>query len=285
MKNSFINELTKNGNEILFIRMNRETLISGKNVKGKIKSIKEYGVITPLQLLPAKFAKEEGLELVDEKGTVVTDEQRISNAYIIKDGNNRYKASLAIKSEKAKAEATGKHYDAGKGLDDIPCIIEETAPEKGVLNTLIEMNTTSVSWNDKDYIRTAALKQPNDELLKYIDELAKKKMSISTISLYLTFGNDLKRAVVASAIKSGKSLVGDYDLERGKRIIEALKGVGFEQKVINKRYLIQFIIRKADKLDAVLAAIKELSEEEVAYISENIGKDPECFAAIEEKMK
>lgn len=264
--------------------MNRETVVNGKNVKGKIRSMKEYGVTSPLLLLPAKFAYDEKLELLDEKLSPVTDEERIKKAHIIMDGNNRYKAYLTIKNEKAKADANGKEYEVGKGLDAIPCLIADEAPEKGVLDTLIEMNTTSVSWNDKDYIRTAALKFPKDELLRYVDELAKKKMSASSISLYVSFGNSLKRAAIANAIKTGKALEGDYNVERAQRIITALKEAGFEQKAINKRYLIQFIISNADRFDKVLEAIGGLTEGEVTYISDNMGKDTNCFNAIKEKM-
>lgn len=281
---STVQEEINNGSEILFIRMNRETVVNGKNVKGKIKSMKEYGVTSPLQLLPAKFAYDEGLELLDEKLSLVTDGERIKKAHIIMDGNNRYKAYLTIKNEKAKADANGKEYETGKGLDAIPCLIADKAPEKGVLNTLIEMNTTSVSWNDKDYIRTASLKFPENELLQYVDKLAKKKMSASSISLYVSFGNSLKRAAIANAIKTGKALEGDYNVERAKRIITALKEAGFEQKAINKRYLIQFIISNADRFDKVLEAIKELTKDEVTYISDNMGKDTNCFDAIKKNM-
>lgn len=284
MKYTSVQEVINGGSEILFIRMNRETVVNGKNVKGKIKSMKEYGVTSPLLLLPAKFAYDEGLELLDERLSLVTDEERIKKAFINMDGNNRYKAYLTIKNEKAKADANGKEYEVGKGLDAIPCLIADEAPEKGVLNTLIEMNTTSVSWNDKDYIRTAALKFPEDELLQYVDELAKKKMSASSISLYVSFGNSLKRAAIANAIKTGKALEGDYNVERAKRIITALEDAGFEQKAINKRYLIQFIISKADRFDKVLEAIGELTEDEVTFISDNMGKDTNCFDAIKEKM-
>ena len=284
MRYSNVQEVISNGSEILFIRMNRETVVNGKNVKGKIRSMKEYGVTSPLLLLPAKFAYDEKLELLDEKLSPVTDEERIKKAHIIMDGNNRYKAYLTIKNEKAKADANGKEYEVGKGLDAIPCLIADEAPEKGVLDTLIEMNTTSVSWNDKDYIRTAALKFPKDELLRYVDELAKKKMSASSISLYVSFGNSLKRAAIANAIKTGKALEGDYNVERAQRIITALKEAGFEQKAINKRYLIQFIISNADRFDKVLEAIGGLTEGEVTYISDNMGKDTNCFNAIKEKM-
>lgn len=279
-----LQEIVNNGSEILFVRMNRETVVNGKNVKGKIKSMKEYGVISPLLLLPAKFAYDEKLELWDERLSKVTDEERIKKAYIIMDGNNRYKAYLIIKNEKEKAAANGKEYEAGKGLDDIPCLIADEAPEKGVLNTLIEMNTTSIGWNDKDYIRTAALKFPENELLQYVDELAKKKMSASSISLYVSFGNSLKRAAIANAIKTGKALEGDYNVERAQRIITTLEKAGFEQKAINKRYLIQFIISNADRFDKVLEAIGGLTEGEVTYISDNMGKDTNCFNAIKEKM-
>ena len=223
MKNDFLKlssifEILNNGGEILFISVNRETPTNSSNVKGKMKSLKAYGVASPLILIPASFAKDEGLVLVDWKLSVVTDEGRINKAFVTLDGNNRYKAYLAIKEEKAKADANGKEYDEGKGLDDIPCIIREDKPEMGILNTLIEMNTTSVTWKGGDYATTAAKLNPDNEVLQFINEMSAKKMSISTISLIRCFGKDLKPITLAHMVKTGK-LEGDYDLERAKRVI------------------------------------------------------------------
>lgn len=283
IKVSSILEILNNGGEILFISVNRETPTNSTNVKGKMKSLKAYGVASPLILIPASFAKDEGLILVDWKLSVVTDEERIKKAFVILDGNNRYKAYLAIKEEKAKADANGKEYDEGKGLDDIPCVIQENKPEMGVLNTLIEMNTTSVTWKGGDYATTAAKLYPDNEVLQFVKEMLAKKMSMSTISLILCFGKDLKPVTLANMVKTGK-LEGDYDLERAKRVINTFVSAGFEQKIINKRYLIEFVQKKADKLDAVLKAFSELTKDEVIYISENLGKSADVFEAVKEKM-
>ena len=84
---SSLNTLHNDGKEIIFIAVNRETPANSTNVKGKVESLKQYGVQMPLMLIPAGFAAEEGLELVDNNLTPVTDPQRISNAYVILDGN------------------------------------------------------------------------------------------------------------------------------------------------------------------------------------------------------
>lgn len=280
---STISTLANEGKEILFISVNRETPASSSNVKGKMKSLKEYGVCSPLILLPAKYAAEEGLELLDDKGTLVTDAQRIDNAYVITDGNNRYKAFLAIASEKAKAEANGKEYDEGKGLDEIPCIIQNEKPELGVLKTLIEMNTTAISWKGFDYAKTAAKLNPDNEVMALAVELIEGKMSLSTISLFLSFGKSLTPKAIANLIKTGK-LEGDYKVERARKVLNALREAGFEQKVINKRYLIEFIIREADQLDKVLDAFKQLTKEEVSYISDSLGKSADALDAVKVRI-
>lgn len=280
-----IAKLANDGKEILFISVNRETPASSSNVKGKMKSLKEYGVCSPLILLPAKYAAEEGLELLDDKGSLVKDEERIKNAYVITDGNNRYKAYLAIGAEKAKAIANGKEYEEGKGLDEIPCIIQNEKPELGVLKTLIEMNTTAISWKGFDYAKTAAKLNPDNEVMKLVVELVDGKMSLSTISLFLCFGKSLTPKAIANLIKTGKlEGEGDYKVERARKVLDALKEAGFSQKIINKRYLIEFVIREADQLDKVLEAFKQLTPEEVAYISDSLGKTSEALDAVKAKI-
>lgn len=277
-----LSELVKNGAEILFVDANRETSNNGKqtpNVKGKINSLKTYGLLQPLTLIPAGYAAEEGLLLVDAEGKEVTDEQRISNSYIILDGNNRYKAYLAIQKEKAEAEAAGTEYKVGKALDEMPCLIQQEKPEEGVLKTLIEMNTTSISWKAKDYGRAAAKLQPNDEVIQFIKEQQDKKMSISTIGYYLTFvKSSITDKKLANVVK-GEALDVEVDLPRAKRVLEVLAKAGFKQSKINNRYIIQFIASKADKLDVILDAFGKLTDEQVKAIEANIA-DSNAFNPV-----
>lgn len=279
-----LNTLLNDGKEIIFIAVNRETPSNSTNVKGKVESLKQYGVQMPLMLIPAVYAAEEGLELVDNNLTPVTDPQRISNAFVILDGNNRYKAYKEIQKQQKEAELKGRAFDAGKGLDDIVCFIQTEKPEKGVLNTLIEVNTTAISWKGGDYMRTAAKLNPDNEAINWANEMMKAKMSLSTISLFLTFDSKLKPQNVAGLIK-GNGLGCKVNLERAKRIYEALVDAGFKQKDINKRYLIKFIISHADELENTLKAFKDLTEREVKHISENLKDFGNPFEAVEAKIE
>lgn len=279
-----LNTLLNDGKEIIFIAVNRETPSNSTNVKGKVESLKQYGVQMPLMLIPAVYAAEEGLELVDNNLTPVTDPQRISNAFVILDGNNRYKAYKEIQKQQKEAELKGRAFDAGKGLDDIVCFIQTEKPEKGVLNTLIEVNTTAISWKGGDYMRTAAKLNPDNEAINWANEMMKAKMSLSTISLFLTFDSKLKPQNVAGLIK-GNDLGCKVNLERAKRIFEALVDAGFKQKDINKRYLIKFIISHADELENTLKAFKDLTEGEVKHISENLKDFGNPFEAVEAKIE
>ncbi len=280
---STINTIIEEGKTILYISENRETAVNSKNVKGKIKSLKEYGVCSPIMLLPAKFAAEEKLTLLDENLSEVKDSDVIDNAFVILDGNNRYKAYLKIKAEKKAADAKGKEYDAGKGLEDIPCIIQSEKPSMGTLKTLIEMNTTAISWAGKDYVKTAFQMNPDDEVMKFVKEMSDKKMSLNTIGLFLSFNGGMPKDSISSLIKEGK-MNGEFDVTRARKVYDALINAGFEQSIINKRYLIKFIMSKADKLDKVLDAFESLSSAEVKYISENMSDYFDAFGAVKDKM-
>lgn len=282
--------LLNSGKEILFIEANRACLVKGSNVKGKISSLKRYGVLTPFQLIPAVFAAEEGLVLLDDKGIEVTDAERIANGFCILDGNNRYKARLEIQRKADKDRASGDVPEVGKGLDDVQVIVHNEKPAKGVLTTLMEINTTNVKWNYGDYASTALKLDSENEILQLIVELKEKsKFSPNTISLYLTFkGGAIKEHHIAEAIKTGNktpAFYKDVKVERARKILSTLRGVGFEDKMLKKRYLIEWIIGEADRLEEVLSAISQLTKAEVVFISDSLGKDPEFYAPILAKLE
>jgi len=286
---STLDTIKEEGKGILFIKANRFSPVTGENVKGKIASLKMYGVLTPFQLIPASFADEEGLELLDENGSLVTDADRISNSYCILDGNNRYKARLEIARKANLERSKGKLPDVGKALDDVTIMILQTKPEKGVLSSLMEINTTNVKWKYSDYASTALKLNPDCEILKFIVELREKySFSPSSISLYLTFNaKHIKEEHIANAIKGGEkepAYFGKVKLERAKRILSTLRDAGFVNKVIKTKYLIEFLIENADRLEEMLKAISKLSESEVKAISESVGKSEDAFNPILRKL-
>lgn len=286
---SSLETLKAEGKGILFIYANRNVAVSSENVKGKMASLKEYGVLTPFQLIPANFASEEGLELLDENGAKVTDAERISNSYCILDGNNRYKARVEIGRKADQARSKGKMPEVGKALDDVTVMIHQNKPAKGVLSSLMEINTSNVKWKYGDYASTALKLNPDCDILKYIVELRDKyKFSPSSISLYLTFNaKHISESHIANAIKSGElepAYFGKVQLERANKILSTLRDAGFDNMVIKKKYLIEFIIENADKLERVLNAISQLTEPEVKAISEMLGKSEDAFNPIISKL-
>lgn len=286
---SSLETLKAEGKGILFIKANRYVAVSSENVKGKMASLKMYGVLTPFQMIPANFASEEGLELLDENGTLVTDAERISNSFCILDGNNRYRARVEISQKAAQASSKGKLLDVGKALDDVTVMIHQTKPAKGVLSTLMEINTTNVKWKYNDYASTALKLNPDNDILKCIVELKEKHgFSPSSISLYLTFSaKNIKEEHIATAIKSGDvapAYLGKVQLERAEKILSTLRNAGFDNKTIKKRYLIEFLIENADKLEKVLNAISQLTESEVKAISDMLGKSEDAFKPIMSKL-
>lgn len=286
---SSLETIKAEGKGILFINANRYVAVSSENVKGKMASLKVYGVLTPFQMIPANFASEEGLDLVDENGTLVTDVERISNSFCILDGNNRYRARLEISRKADLARSKGKMLDVGKALDDVTVMIHQTKPAKGVLSSLMEINTTNVKWKYGDYASTALKLNPNSDILKCIVELRDKHgFSPSSISLYLTFNaKHIKEEHIANAIKSNElepAYFGKVQLERANKILSTLRDAGFENKVIKKKYLIEFLIENADKLEDMLKAISRLTEPEVKAISDNLGKSDDAFNPIISKL-
>ena len=281
--------LLNNGKEILFIEANRNCLVKGANVSGKIKSLKLYGVLTPFQLIPAAFAAEEGLVLLDAKGSKVSDPERISNGYCILDGNNRYKARLEIQRKADKDRASGKMPEVGKGLDDVPVMVHTEKPAS-VLTALMEINTSNVKWNFGDYASTALKLDSENEILQLIVELKEEcKFPPNTISLYLTFkGGKIRDNHLADAIKSGNrnpEFFKSVKVDRARKILDTLRGVGFDNKALKKKYLIEWIIGEADRFEEVLNAISQLTKAEVTGISDGLGKDPEFYAPILAKLE
>lgn len=292
MKTVKFSILSKDNKNILFVEMNREIekgksgQPKGANINGKRKSLKEYGILSPLLLLPAKFAKEEDLKMEDVNGKEVTDDSIIENSYIILDGNHRYKTYLRIKKEKENADKKGKSYDdEGKALNDFNCNImeEEDKGDKKVLDMLIEINATAVNWKTNDYTRTAALRNPDDEALKYIYELQRdKKMPISVISLYL-YGKGILNEKKMSEIAKGEGLPTGIELERGKKIISTLEDVKISETIIRKRYLIEEILATGD-INKSLEAIQKLTLEEIEELENKLGKDEDAFEVVKDKM-
>lgn len=254
---STIEELQTKGLEIFFLKDNRD--LTPVNVKGKMTSIKEEGLITPLHLIPAEKAIEEGLEIIDKNGSLVNKENA-ANGFIIGDGNNRYKAIMNLRD---------KPEEAGKGMNPIKCMIDI---EMGnILKKVIEMNNTSVKWKGKDYIKTALNQHKGNETLEFIKELQDKKFSDSTISLILCSDTKLSK-IIPSLVTDITKLPKSCKLDRAKKFVDAARSVGYPDKYIAKRYLIESFIdllKDEHSSESILTAMSKMTETEVKFSMDN----------------
>lgn len=133
-------ELERLGYKFAFISSNRET--KDLNVQKKVISIgKTSGLITPCLVVTADVCHGEGLALVSEDGTEITDTE-VSNILVIIDGQHRYKA---VKKYNTDLDQTDKsklecffHLPLTEGVD--------------IVSMLREANVATVPWKGGDYL-------------------------------------------------------------------------------------------------------------------------------------
>ena len=185
MKISTVEALQAECKQIVFLAFNRDVTNKTPHVKRLAKSIKEEGLHTPLHLVPATTAISEGIEVLDDKGSTITDG---TNKYVLVDGNNKYRAIQVLRASK----------EPGKAVKPIKCIIDEEAKE--IQKMVMSMNNVVKAWSNADSIKAASKTKPN-EVVNYIAEKVKEGFSFSTISLALTGQNNkIKKDVIMKYI-------------------------------------------------------------------------------------
>ena len=267
MKISTVEALKAEGKEIVFLAFNRDVTDKTPHVKRLAKSIKEEGLHTPLHLVPAVTALEEGIEVLDDRGSTVTDG---TDKYVLVDGNNKYRAIQVLRTTK----------EPGKAGSPIKCIIDEEAKE--IQKMVMSMNNIVKAWSNADSIKAASKLNPNN-VIDFIAAKVKEGFSFSTISLILTGQNNKIKKDVIMKYNAGTGKLPDCDLINGNKKLEAMKEAGFSDKFIKSRYLIEKInslVLKGNNLDDVLAALKLYTENEVQF-----AEDSRNLSLLEEKVK
>ena len=267
MKISTVEVLQAEGREIVFLAFNRDVTDKTPHVKRLAKSIKEEGLLTPLHLVPAETALAEGIDLLDENGSPVTDGK---NKDTLVNGNNKYKAIQMLRASK----------EPGNAVEPIKCIIDEDA--KDIQRMVMTMNNVVKPWNDADAIKAASKTKPN-EIVEFIEEKVNEGFSFSTLSLVM-FGQKGKitKDVVMKYI-SGTGDLPNCNIEICKKKLAAMKEAGFSVKFIKNRFLIESInklVLEGHVLDDVLAALKLYTKEEAKF-----AEDQRSLHLLEKKVK
>ena len=282
-----LHEILSNGNKIYRIAENRSTqrtlksqkLVEDSNTKKKMKSIEKFNVLQPLYLAPAALAVEQGMGVMDMDGNDVTE--GLENAYVILDGQHRYTALMVMVDKETVADSE---------LAKVNCLVYRST--ENIISILIEMNTTAINWEDKDYGKAVATRHPENELAQYINrELNENGVPISVVSLKLMGNKDsIKASTLATAIDDIKNLSGN--LNRAMQIDNAIAQTKFEKDFKKKRYIYNAIISLTSyssdlSLEKVLEQFKALTEDECAMIqtSPTDSKESELMKLIKGKLQ
>lgn len=267
MKVTTVEELAKENKSIVFLAFNRDVTDKTPHVKRLAKSIKEEGLHTPLHLVPATTAIEEGIEVLDDKGRTVTDG---TNKYAVADGNNKLRAIYVLRGTN----------DPGKANEPIKCIVDEDA--KNIQAMVMTMNNVVRPWSNADAIK-AASKTKSNEVVDFIAEKVKEGFSFSTLSLALTGQNNkIKKDVIMRYI-AGTGELPKCNVEKAKKKMKAMKEAGFSDKFIKSRYLFEAIddlVKDEHKLDDVLEALQSYTPNEIQF-----AEDRRDLSLLEDKVR
>lgn len=300
--------LIDNGYEVAFVNTNR--VIDQVNVKRKKESIQDYGQLTPLVVVDGTLIDSTKFNLISADSKEPIKKEKYNKCVVIVEGQHRYLAikelreEAAIKQrkytkelkkynselEKDPSSKKSKPFAPKSAPNSIKCI--KPLNESIVLNKLIpEINNTSIAWKNKDYIYNASVSNPDNEVLKYINELTNRKAvkgdkestlptagyPLSTISLLLTFNKSKISSKLLSKVIQGNDNLPSCDIETAKEIIKVATEVGFTEKYLALRYFMEYInderIKQKGDINKVLAKIKALDVDQVQNIMDSANKD------------
>ena len=212
------------------------------NAKKICADIKAHGFRQAelIQVLPAEQAVVKGdLTLVDINDNIITSENA-QHYYLVLDGQHRIFATSLHNGEKDAVAI------------QVPAIIVNLSNDETVAEYISAINVTKAEWKPLDYVRGAANVQQTALLLRY-KELIKSEENpngfpLSTLNL-IFFGNSkelnksdlslLCQGKTEKGIKTKKKIIDGENIGRGNRFINLCIRLGFRNKDIAKRYLIE----------------------------------------------
>lgn len=226
MKQLVISSVELNRN-FAFVKGNRQ--INAKAVAAKVKSIREYGQLSPITVVKGEDVYLSGGHLVDLDGNDIPDEQT-ENYFAVLDGQHRLMAYLKL----------------GLNLDNL-VICEPLNVEMSIAALIAEMNICTKTWTGTDYMAAPAMMLANkNEVFEFAMHLRSKGCPLATISLWCTGANSLKPKDLVACVKSKelpKAFVEAGWYERSVKWYEAAQGK-FPDTFLAKKYLITHLSKK-----------------------------------------
>lgn len=245
-------DLKAAGTSLCLINGNRS--ITSKNVESKAKSLKKYGILTPLMFVKGEKAISDGCSLIDLNGNIINNADAKSYNAII-DGQNRLTAALEA------------------GIPESEIYLFECYTETNCKELLAESNTVVEGWKGEDFIGGSLLFNPDNELAQFAKKLSDKKFKLSTISKLLTFDKSVKiTSKVYASMMKGEKIEVEYDLKRAQDFLDAASK--FSPTFVAKRYLIDSVIDLSLNVGYanVINALSKLSDTIIKRIEDSKGE-------------
>lgn len=256
-----LSALKADGKKLALIKGNRD--INQTNLKKKMISIKNNGLLVPIIIIPGEALKNEGCTIIDIETKEVVPVELMSNYVAVVEGQHRLIASYLINAE------------AGKEVIDPDLMYALPSNIPNALKLMETINSESIAWDGKDCIVSAYNMYQDNDLLAFSYRLSnlmrsdgdKDKTTISyplsTISLYCCFNDKLNKQVLIRSKDEGEKILPSSDIVRAQKIIERASKT-FNNKYLSKRYFIQWFIDESTKrggnIDEVLSLLDKVTQ-------------------------
>lgn len=122
------------------------------------------------------------------------------------------------------------------------------------------LNNTGKKWSNKDFIVNAYQRNEDSFELRVINCFTKDKMSISTISRWLSGNTKVINNKSLQRLVKGEQING-IDATEAMKLYLALQTLGFSKSFLNKRYMIDAIndLKKSGEEDKVLLKLSKIT--------------------------
>lgn len=235
----------------------------------------------------AKLFYEAEIELTDLNGNIIS--KGTPNVYVSVDTANGFWQWKTYHETNLNAIVEDKTPTI---IEDVRIkefsTLQDFAQYRGVNNVL------SRGFNGLEKAGNAALATQNEFYKKIFEKAKELKANISVVTKYYNLGKTLNLKVWNDAMLGNVDPKFKYDLSVGDEIIDTLQSVGFENKFLKERYMIDAITILANHkpqgaeaplgITEVLATIKSLDKKTVSFIPTiPLDKVNEIYSALHEQ--
>lgn len=277
MTNTTVNFKTQSV-EFKFMVTNRDVVVNS-NLR---QEIQKYGIAQDLIVMPI----EEYDGKLNDSISFKFGEGESAGVFVVIDGQHRLTCLNDIIEKIEKVKAENEAIKDEKKKKSIPSLASTEIPLKvvdrkyverygGIDNYVIMLNNTGKKWTNKDFIINAYQRNEDSFELRVINRLTGDKMSISTISRWLSGNTKVINNKSLQRLVKGEAIDG-IDAVKAMKLYLALHTLGFSKSFLNKRYMIDAIndLRKGGEEDKTLLKLSKITSirdiENVSYANGDV---------------